>query len=175
MPDIETGNAEITGNEVLREKVDDYKKSHPEDLPELDYAFFLRSISRVNESSPVKIARNAFNDMREWIPGTRTYNVSGVFLGEDSSVTFVMSGSDHCTTVDALLDELENINKKLPLKNVPIMIQIDQETTVQATDLYAHSLVSDAWAGMPADFVLCYNQEKKPYRLQADADHSAVE
>lgn len=175
MADIETSNEANTGNGVLREKVDDYKKSHPESLPELDYAFFLRSISKVNDSSPVKIARNAFNDKREWIPGTKTYNVSGVFLSEDNNVTFVMGGSDHCTTADALLDELENINKKLPLKNVPIMIQVDHETTVQATDLYAHSLVSDAWAGMPADFVLCYNQEKRPRHQQPDADHSAVE
>ena len=156
--------------DVMREKVDEYKAAHPERLPELDYALFLKMISRVNENSPVKIARNAFNEKREWIPGTEVWQVSTVFLSDDHCVTFKLSHGDKVMTLGQLLDELEELNKKLPLKDVPIMIEINDETRVRASDLYAHSLVSDKWAGFPADVVLCYTQKTEKKKNPAPAE-----
>jgi len=160
------------GERIIREKVDEYKAAHPETLPELDYAFFLKKLQQVNENSPMKIARNAFNEKREWIPGTESWNISSVYLSDDHCVTFKLSHGNKQMTVSELLDELEDINKKLPLKDVPIMLDINSETRVRATDLYAHSLVSDKWAGMPVDVVLCYIQKstKKEVVPPADAD-----
>ena len=70
------------GEGVLREKVQEYKRAHPEDLPEFDYAFLLKSLEVMNDSSVLKIARNALSEKREWIPGTKTLNVSRVYLNE---------------------------------------------------------------------------------------------
>ena len=52
------------------------------------------------------------------------------------------------------------------------MIEINAETRVRASDLYAHSLVSDKWAGFPADVVLCYTQktEKKKDPTPAESE-----
>ena len=36
----------------------------------------------------------------------------------------------------------------------------NEERSVKITDLYAHSPVSEKWAGMPVDLVLCYTQKK---------------
>ena len=151
------------GEAIMREKVEDYKKAHPEMLPDLNFALLMKSLNRVNESSPVKIARNAFNENREWIPGTETWNVGKVYLSDDHYVTFTISRGDKVMTAEMLLEALHDINKKLPLKDVPIAIEINDETRVVATDLYAHSLVTSMWAGLPVDFVLCYSQkvEKK--------------
>jgi len=153
------------GERIIREKVDEYKAAHPETLPELDYAFFLKKLQQVNENSPMKIARNAFNEKREWIPGTETWNVSGVYLSDDHCVTVKLSHGDKVMTVTQLLDELEVINKKLPMKNVPIMLELNSESRVRATDLYAHSLVSEKWAGLPADVVLCYTQKLEKHAV----------
>ena len=149
------------GEKILREKVSDYKKAHPEALPELDYALMLKSLKRMNDASPVKIARNAFNEMREWIPGTATWNVGKVYLSDDHCVTFTVSHGDKVLTVERLFDELHDIDKKLPLKSVPVQIELGEGNIVRATDIYAHSLVTSVWAGMPVDFVLCFTQEQK--------------
>ena len=148
------------GEGIMREKVDDYKATHPEALPEFDYALLLKSAQSVNEDSPVKIARNAYNEKREWIPGTQTWNVGKVYLSDDHCVVFTLSHGEKVMTVGQLLDDLQAINKKLPLKDVPVMIELSEETHVKATDLYAHSLVTSMWAGLPTDFVLCYSQSK---------------
>lgn len=155
------------GEKIMREKVDEYKAAHPEHLPDLDYALFLKMLNQTNESSPVKIARNAFNEKREWIPGTETWNVSGVYLSDDHCVTVKLSHGDKVMTVTQLLDELEAINKKLPMKNVPIMLELNSESRVRATDLYAHSLVSEKWAGLPVDVVLCYIQKREKHAVIA--------
>lgn len=156
------------GEHVLREKVDEYKKAHPEALPEFDFAFLMKSLKRVNEHSLVKIARNAINAKREWIPGTETWNVSKVYLSEDRCVTFVISHGEKTMSVEDLIDQLNEIDKKLPMKNIPIEIQLDAETRVKATELYAHALVTDIWAGMPADFVLCFAQTKTKQAATAE-------
>ena len=167
MPDEKELKNLERGEEILREKVSEYKAAHPEALPEFDYALLLKSIDRMNDDSPVKIARNAFNEKREWIPGTETWNVSGVYLSDDNCITFTVSHGDRVMTVAQLLEALHDINKRLPLKGLPVMIQLNEETRVKATDLYAHSLVTSMWAGMPADFVLCFTQKKEKKKTSA--------
>ena len=164
------------GEKILREKVSDYKKAHPEALPELDYALMLKSLKRMNDASPVKIARNAFNEMREWIPGTQKWNVSKVYLSEDRCVVFTLSHTDKAMTVAMLQDDLQDIDKKIPMKNIPVLIEINEKTRVRATDLYAHSLVTSFWAGLPVDFVLCYSQKpekKQAHVAEPEADEQA--
>ena len=150
-----------SGEGILREKVDEYKKAHPDSLPEFDYALLLKSLNIMNESSVLKIARNALSEKREWIPGTETWNVGRVYLSEDHCVTFTVSLGDHEMTVEKLMEELNPINKKLPLKSVPVMIDLGNGDCVKAEDLYAHSLVSSMWAGLPVDIVLCYKHKKE--------------
>ena len=145
---------------VLKEKVSEYKKAHPETLPDCDFAFLLKTLKKMNEDSKVKAAKNAFNEMREWIPGTETWNIGKVFLDEDRCVTFTLSREGAAVTIDQLTDQLVTIEKKLPMKNVPMKLQISEEKRVTITDVYAHSLVSEKWAGMPVDLVLCYTQKK---------------
>ena len=148
--------------DVMREKIDEYKRAHPEALPDCDFAFFLKTIKKLSDSSHVKAAKNAFNEMREWIPGTETWNVGKVFLGEDHSVAFTLRKEGDPLTVEELLEQLKPIEKRLPVKStVPLKLVISEERSVTITDLYAHSLVSDKWAGFPADLVLCYTQKQE--------------
>ena len=123
------------------------------------FSLLLKSLDKVNGNSEVKIARNAINDKREWIPGTKAYNVSKVSLTDDRKVVFSLRKDGGAMTVDQLREALEPIIKKLPLKTVPIMLQLGENKLVQLTELYAHSLVQSMWAGLPFDFVLGYNQD----------------
>lgn len=156
-----------SGEKILREKVDDYKAAHPEKLPEFDYALMIKSLKSMNENSQIKIACNAFNERREWIPGTQKWNVSKVYLSEDRCVVFTLSHTDRAMTVAMLLDDLRDIDKKIPMKNIPVLIEINEKTRVRATDLYAHSLVTSFWAGLPVDFVLCYSQKSEKKQARA--------
>ena len=45
------------------------------------------------------------------------------------------------------------------------MIDFGDDKCVRAQDLYAHSLVSSMWAGLPVDIVLCYTQEKEKKKI----------
>ena len=159
-------------NRVLRNQIEDYKAAKAEMLPELDYSFLLKSLELLNEASPVKIARNAVDENREWIHGTETHNVKSVYLSDDHCVVFVISHGDKVMTVADLSEVLEDINKKLPLKEVPVLIEINEETRVKVHDMFAHSLIQSMWAGMPVDFVLCYNQkvEKKRIPLSVETE-----
>ena len=148
--------------DVLKEKISEYKKAHPEQLADCDFAFFLKTLKKLAGSSRVKAAKNAFNENREWIPGTETWNVGKVFLDEDRSVAFTLRREGDALTVEELYEQLKPIDKKLPVKStVPLKLVISEEKHVTITDLYAHSLVSDKWAGMPADLVLCFTQKKE--------------
>lgn len=167
---------EKSGQKILREKVDDYKAAHPEKLPEFDYALMIKSLQSMNENSQIKVACNAFNEKREWIPGTQKWNVSKVYLSEDRCVVFTLSHTDKAMTVAMLQDDLQDIDKKIPMKNIPVLIEINENTRVRATDLYAHSLVTSFWAGLPVDFVLCYSQkheEKRVHVAEPEADEQA--
>lgn len=148
-------------HDVMKEKVAEYKKAHPEILPDCDFAFLLKTLRKMNENSRVRVAKNAFNEKREWIPGTEMRNVGKVYLSEDRCVTFTLRGDGGAITIDDLFDLLAPIEKKLPMKNVPIKLALSEEKHVQITDIYAHSLVSDQWAGLPVDLVLCYTDKKE--------------
>ena len=150
---------------VLKEKVHEYKQAHPEALPDCDFAFLLKTIDKMSDSSKVKAARNAFNEKREWKPGTETWNVGKVYLAEDRSITFALRREGEAITIEELRDQLAPIEKKVPVKStVPVMLALSDERRVQITDLYAHSLISEKWAGMPVDFVLCFNLAKPAWR-----------
>lgn len=149
------------GKDILKDKVAEYKRSHPDKLPELDFALLLKSLDKVNGNSEVKVARNAINDKREWIPGTKAYSVSKVYLSDDRKVVFSLRKDGGAMTVDQLREALEPIIKKLPVKTVPIMLSLGENKLIQLTELYAHSLVQSMWAGLPFDFVLGYNQDTK--------------
>ena len=145
----------------MKEKIEEYKKAHPEALPDCDFAFFLKTLKKLSDSSQIKAAKNAFNEYREWIPGTETWNIGKVFLDEDRSVAFTLRREGDPLTVEELYEQLRPIEKKLPVKStVPLKLVLSEEHSVTITDLYAHSLVSDKWAGMPVDLVLCYTQKK---------------
>ena len=147
--------------DVLKERVSEYKKAHPDTLPECDFAFLLKTLDRLNEACRVKAAKNAFNEKREWIPGTETWNIGGVYLDEERCVTFSLRREGEAITIAQLFEQLVPIMKKLPMRHVPIKLRLGEERFVKITDVYAHSLVSSQWAGMPVDLVLCYTQKKE--------------
>ncbi len=163
------------GDEILHDKVEDFKEKHPFFLVDLDYALFLRALERVNDNSPVKIARNALNEKREWISGTTVYNVGKVFLSDDHCLVFVLSHSDNVMTVAQLLETLFELNKRIVLDNFPLMIQVNEETRIEATDLYAHSLVTSMWAGLPLDVVLCFTQEQPKKNHSSETNEGTQE
>ena len=171
----EIANSIELGENILNDKVEEFKLEHPFFLAELDYSLFLHALERVNEDSPVKIARNALNEKREWISGTEVHNVGKVFLSDDHCLVFVLSHSENVMTVSQLLDTLFELNKQIRLDSFPLMIQINEKTRIEATDLFAHSLVTSMWAGLPLDVVLCYVQEKPKKAQLAETQESTSE
>ena len=146
--------------DVLKEKISEYKRAHPEALPDCDFAFFMKTLKKMSDSSRIKAAKNAFNENREWIPGTETWNIGKVFLDEDRSIAFTLRREGDPLTVEELWEQLKPIDKKVPVKStVPLKLVLSEERSVKITDLYAHSLVSDKWAGLPVDLVLCFTQK----------------
>ena len=145
----------------MKEKIEEYKKAHPEALQDCDFAFFMKTLKKMSDSSKIKAAKNAFDEMRQWIPGTETWNIGKVYLDEDHSIAFTLRKEGEALTVEELWEQLKPIDKRVPVKStVPLKLVFNETRSVKITDLYAHSLVTDKWAGLPVDLVLCYTEKK---------------
>ena len=156
----------------MQEKVDEYKATHRDPLPELDLALLIKSMDKLNGSCPIKIARNAVDEQRNWIPGTLTSNVGKVYLDDKHNVVFKLRQDGGSMTIDELRDELDPILKRLPLKNADLMVELGEDKKVKLTELFSHSLVKDMWAGLPFDFVMGYHMTAKK-RVVAKTEESA--
>lgn len=151
--------AQSENKDVLREKVIEYKKAHPEDLHDLDFDYLLKTLKKANGDSEVKIACNAIDENREWIPGTTVHNVGKVFVADDQRITFTIRKDNKAMTVEELYLKLEPLYNNGPSKYKPVMVELGEGKRVRITELFAHSMVSELWAGLPFDFNLCYTQE----------------
>ena len=147
-------------DDVLLEKIREYRKLLKMDKPELDMALFLKILDITNESSEVKVAINPLSDEGEWASDAPTWAVGGVTVLDDGRVALRVKDDRHGMEAGDLQVRLKKQFKRSTGDGVPVLF-VQGETVTQLTDAYSHALVREKWAGMPFDLVLAVKEKKK--------------
>ena len=164
------GQAETgEGQNVMMEKIQEWKDAHKAEPRELDFDFFCQIVDRVNESSPVKVACNPTATDGNWIPGALCRNVSKATVDDNGRLTLHLRHDKEEMPADKLYGQIQKLKKKVAGGASHVMVQLTEEKSVRLTDAYSHSLVNEHWAGLPFDLVFAYfDEDKRP-------EHAIVE
>ena len=147
------------GQNVMMERIQEWKDAHKEEPRELDFDFFCSIIDRANESSPVKVACNPTAADGDWIPGTLCRNVSGASVDDQGRLTLHLRRDKEEMPTGKLYGQVMRLRKKVVGGASHVMVQIGEFKSVRLTDAYSHSLVNERWAGLPFDIVFAYYDE----------------
>ena len=143
----------------LHQAIASYKEAMRPPRQNLDVEFFYKTLSSVNESSALKIARNPIDADGKWIHETKLHNVRGIELGEGGGVIMRMRGDKTNLSIEKAIDQMDRIRRQLG-KEAPVTLVISDDKQGRITDIYSHAFVKDAWAGLPFDLVLAYFEEE---------------
>ena len=159
---------------VLQEMIKQWKKQNKDKLPDLNYEMMNTIMTHINESSPVKVARNPLDKDHDWIPDTVCHNVKNVYIDDEGRLTLRIRKDNTELTVDKLIDQIKKLKTNISRSSV-IMVKVSEEKVVQLTDVYSHALVKDSWAGLPFDLVFAYYEEDPSEKKQASEDDAESE
>lgn len=145
--------------DVLREKIKQYKEMLKQEKPDLDMELLLRVFSLVNEESEVKVALEPIGDEGEWVSSATTYAVSGVRELDDGRIALRVNDEKHGIAVGKLEPQLRKaFRHKTPYKAPVFFMHKNEE--VKLTEVYSHALVRQVYAGLPSDVILATKKEK---------------
>ena len=133
----------IDGQNVMMERIQEWKDAHKEEPRELDFGFFCTIVDRVNESSPVKVACNPTAADENWIPGTPCHNVSKASVDDQGRLTLHLRRDKEEMPAEKLYGQIMRLKKKVAGGTSHVMVQIGEGRSVRLTDAYSHSLVND--------------------------------
>ena len=139
--------------DVLLEKIREYRNMLKLDKPDLDLALLLKILDITNESSEVRVAIEPVADSGEWLSDTPSYAVKGVKELDDGRIVLYVSDEKHGMHAGDLFLQLKKILKHASGSNMPVLFLHGGEVT-QLTEAYSHSLVEEQWAGLPFDVIL---------------------
>lgn len=142
----------------LREAVRSYKDAMRSAKQDLNVSFLLKTLSAVNESSPLKVARNPIDQDRRWRSGVELRNVRGFEIDEEGQLTIRTRSDNGELSAELALDQLYKMRRKLQ-SDGSVMLVTAGDKKVKITDAYSHAFVNDAYAGLPFDLVLAYFEE----------------
>lgn len=140
-------------DDVLLEKIREYRKLLKMDKPELDMALFLKILDITNESSEVKVALEPVSESGEWISDTPTYSVCGVKRLEDGRLALRVNKEKRAMAAGDLYEKLKKELKKSSGDSMPVLF-LQGDAVIQLTEAFSHSMTNDQWAGLPFDLVL---------------------
>ena len=142
--------------DALREAIKSYKEAMRAPQQDLDVEYLIKTLRSVNDACPIKVARNPLGDDRSWNHDAKMYNVKGIEVDDEGRLTVFIRRDNTEFTVDAFLDRFAKLKRKIVDKKGPVMHRVNDEKTVQITDVYSHAFVGDRYAGLPLDLVLGY-------------------
>ena len=155
---------------VLHEKIKEWKKAHKGAPRDLDFAFFCEILRFVNGSSPVKVACNPTSQAGEWVPGTECRSVAKAEVDDKGRLVLRLKSDKTGLSADKLYEQVQHLKKRVAGGKSPVMVKISETKTIQITDAYSHSLVKQHWAGLPFDLVFAYyDEEKRVEKLSPEA------
>ena len=160
-------------DDVLLEKIREYRKLLKMDKPELDMALFLKILDITNESSEVKVALEPVSESGEWISDTPTYSVCGVKRLEDGRLALRVNKEKRAMTAGDLYEKLKQELKKSSGDSMPVLF-LQGDAVIQLTEAFSHSMTNDQWAGLPFDLVLGVRKRaNKPQEDQEEGQENA--
>ena len=140
-------------DDVLLEKIREYRRMLKIDKPDLDLALLLKILGIMNESSQVKVAIEPVSETGEWVSDTPTFNVNGLKRLEDGRLVLRVSKEKSGMTAGDLLEKLEKELKHSSGEKMPVLFMKGDEA-VQLNEAFSHSMNKEQWAGLPFDLVL---------------------
>ena len=160
-------------DDVLLEKIREYRKLLKMDKPELDMALFLKILDITNESSEVKVALEPVSESGEWISDTPTYSVCGVKRLEDGRLALRVNKEKSAMAAGDLYEKLKKELKKSSGDSMPVLF-LQGDAVIQLTEAFSHSMTNDQWAGLPFDLVLGVRKRaNKPQEDQEEGQENA--
>jgi len=160
-------------DDVLLEKIREYRKLLKMDKPDLDMALFLKILDITNESSEVKVALEPVSESGEWVSDTPTYSVCGVKRLEDGRLALRVNKEKHAMAAGDLFEKLKKELKKSSGDSMPVLF-MQGDAVTQLTEAFSHSMTNDQWAGLPFDLVLGVRKRaNKPQEDQEEGQENA--
>lgn len=160
-------------DDVLLEKIREYRKLLKMDKPELDMALFLKILDITNESSEVKVALEPVSESGEWVSDTPTYSVCGVKRLEDGRLALRVNKEKRAMAAGDLYEKLKKELKKSSGDSMPVLF-LQGDAVTQLTEAFSHSMTNDQWAGLPFDLVLGVRKRaNKPQEDQEEGQENA--
>ena len=160
-------------DDVLLEKIREYRKLLKMDKPDLDMALFLKILDITNESSEVKVALEPVSESGEWVSDTPTYSVCGVKRLEDGRLAIRVNKEKHAMVAGDLYERLKKELKKSSGDSMPVLF-MQGDSVIQLTEAFSHSMTNDQWAGLPFDLVLGVRKRaNKPQEDQEEGKENA--
>lgn len=140
-------------DDVLLEKIREYRKMLKLDKPDLDLALLLKILDIMNESSEVFIALEPVTETGEWVSDTPKYAVRGLKKLDDGRLVLTTSNDKHGMHAGDLFMKLKKELKRATGMGVPVLF-LKGDEAVQLTEAFSHSMDNEKWAGLPFDLVL---------------------
>ena len=140
-------------DDVLLEKIREYRRMLKTDKPDLDLALLLKILDIMNESSQVKVALEPVTESGEWVSDTPTFSVNSLKRLDDGRLVLRMNKEKNGMTAGDLHVKLEKELKHSSGEKVPVLFMKGDEP-VQLTEAFSHSMNKEQWAGLPFDLVL---------------------
>lgn len=148
-------------DDVLLEKIREYRKMLKIDRPDLDMALLLKILDITNESSEVFIAIEPVSEAGDWVTDTPRYAVCGVTKLDDGRIVLRTNSEKHGMEAGELNLKIKKALKRATGSGVPVLF-VRKGEVVQLTEAFSHSLLKDHLIGLPFDLILGVRKRSAP-------------
>ena len=162
-------------DDVLIEKIREYRKMLKMDKPDLDMALFMKILDITNESSEVKVAIEPVAETGEWLSDTPSFSVCGLKRLDDGRLVMRVNKDKPAMHAGDLFAKLKKELKNTPGDGMPLLFMKGDEV-IQLTEAFSHSMTNERWAGLPFDLVLGVRKRaSKPQESQEEGQKDAAD
>lgn len=159
-------------DDVLLEKIREYRKMLQLDKPDLDVALLMKIFDITNEQSEVFIAIEPVSEDDEWVSDSPRFAVAGLARLDDGRLAMRVNRESHGMAAGDLRDLYAEELKRNTGSKMPVLFMKGDEV-LQLTEAFSHSLVNRQWAGLPFDIVL--GVRKRPAKAAEDGAEGDAE
>lgn len=140
-------------DDVLLEKIRDYRRMLKLDKPDLDVALLMKILGITNESSEVHVAIEPVRESGEWVSDTPSYAVSGLKKLDDGRLVLKVNNEKHGMAAGDLYDQYKKALKHASGSKMPVLFMRGDDV-IQLTEAFSHALINEHWAGLPFNLIL---------------------
>lgn len=151
----------MVDNDVLQERIREFKESLKRELPDMDVSLLLRILDIVNDSSEMFVASNPLHDDNSWVKDCPKFAVSGIEVTPEGKLMMRLSSEKHGLHAEDLKSRVKRAVKG-GLSDRAQIVFTRKGDEVRITDAFSHTLVREHWSGMPFDIILASVTERVP-------------